>query len=112
VLFVSHNMGAIGRLCTRGMLLDQGRLLFSGDVMQAIATYMQGVACSSAELAFEPDDKKKMQVRAVKLIDHSGKPSTELDRVYPFTITIDYHVQEKITGAHVGIMLDRIDGIP
>jgi len=112
VLFVSHNMGAIGRLCTRGLLLDKGRLLFSGHVMEAIAQYTEGVSSSAAEVSFPPDESKKMQVRAARLIDESGNASTELDRVKAFTVTIEYEVRRRIEGAHLGIMLDRIDGTP
>lgn len=112
VLFVSHNMGAVGRLCTRGLLLDKGQLVFSGEVMEAIGQYTQGVSSSAAEVFFSPDDDKKMQVRAARLIDSEGNPSTELDRVGSFTIRIDYQVRQRIEGAHLGVMLDRIDGTP
>ena len=39
VLYVSHNMSTIRQLCTRCIVLDQGRCVFSGDVDEAIATY-------------------------------------------------------------------------
>ena len=31
VLFVSHNMGSIGKLCPTAILLEEGRLVFSGE---------------------------------------------------------------------------------
>lgn len=112
VLFVSHNMGSIARLCQTGMLLEQGRLLFCGSMMETIAKYMQGAASTSAEVSFAPDEKKRLQICAARLLDHSGQPSTELDRVNPFTVSIDYEARARIEGAHLGIMLDRIDGTP
>jgi lipopolysaccharide transport system ATP-binding protein len=39
VLFISHNMEAIQRLCTRGMLLDRGRLAASGPIQDVVASY-------------------------------------------------------------------------
>jgi lipopolysaccharide transport system ATP-binding protein len=39
VLFISHNMEAIQRLCTRGMLLDRGRLTASGPIAEVVAAY-------------------------------------------------------------------------
>jgi lipopolysaccharide transport system ATP-binding protein len=39
VLFISHNMEAIQRLCTRGLLMDRGRLLMSGSVTDAVSEY-------------------------------------------------------------------------
>jgi ABC-type polysaccharide/polyol phosphate transport system ATPase subunit len=39
VFFVSHNMGAVQSLCTSGMVLDQGRIVFRGDAGSTIAAY-------------------------------------------------------------------------
>ena len=36
VLFVSHNMTSIMELCTKGMLLQNGRNIFYGDIMQTV----------------------------------------------------------------------------
>jgi lipopolysaccharide transport system ATP-binding protein len=44
VLFVSHNMAAIQRLCTSALLLDHGRLVHAGDVRATIAAYLSGGA--------------------------------------------------------------------
>jgi lipopolysaccharide transport system ATP-binding protein len=39
VLFISHNMEAIQRLCTRGLLMDRGRLVQSGAIGEIVTTY-------------------------------------------------------------------------
>ena len=44
VLFVSHNLGAIKELCQTSIVLDQGRIVFRGDVVQGITRYTQGLA--------------------------------------------------------------------
>lgn len=41
VLFVSHNMGAISKLCSRALLLNEGRVQFLGDVEQAKELYLE-----------------------------------------------------------------------
>ncbi len=40
VLYVSHNMSTIKRLCDRCIVLDQGRVIFDGDVDKAISIYL------------------------------------------------------------------------
>ena len=40
VLYVSHNMHTIRTLCDRCIILDQGRIIFDGDVEGAIALYL------------------------------------------------------------------------
>ncbi len=43
VLFVSHNLSALGALCTRGVLLEGGLLTFSGGIHETISTYVNRV---------------------------------------------------------------------
>ena len=41
VLFVSHNMGMISKLCTSGIVLDKGKLVFEGDMSKAVQVYLE-----------------------------------------------------------------------
>ncbi len=40
VLFVSHNMASIKKLCKNGILLENGQIAFQGNVSDTIATYL------------------------------------------------------------------------
>ena len=40
VLFVSHNMASIKKLCKSGILLENGQIAFQGNVSDTIATYL------------------------------------------------------------------------
>jgi lipopolysaccharide transport system ATP-binding protein len=39
VLFVSHNMGAVSRLCSTGICLDRGQIVYSGQTRDVIEHY-------------------------------------------------------------------------
>jgi lipopolysaccharide transport system ATP-binding protein len=41
VLFVSHNMPMVSNLCKTGLVLDAGKLVFSGDISDAVIRYYQ-----------------------------------------------------------------------
>lgn len=41
VIFVSHSMGAVAQLCTKGVYLEYGKLSFIGDVNIAINKYLK-----------------------------------------------------------------------
>src|SRR5262249_22130497 len=41
VLFVSHNLSAVGSLCKSGLLLDRGKVLCADDVQKVVASYVQ-----------------------------------------------------------------------
>ena len=40
ILYVSHNMHTIRQLCERSIVLDHGRIVFNGNVEDAISVYM------------------------------------------------------------------------
>ncbi|MGH9391945.1 MAG: ABC transporter ATP-binding protein, partial [Vicinamibacteria bacterium] len=42
VLFVSHNMAAVQRLCPSAILLREGKVPFSGDAVSVVAEYLRG----------------------------------------------------------------------
>jgi lipopolysaccharide transport system ATP-binding protein len=44
VIFVSHNMQAVSQLCEKGLLLEQGKMVFNGDVNEAIERYVSSWA--------------------------------------------------------------------
>jgi len=52
VLFVSHNMAAVRQLCTRGIVLENGRVVFEGNTDESVDYY------SSVELDFLKDECK------------------------------------------------------
>jgi|SRR5215470_15975479 len=43
VLFVSHNMATVENLCQHGIVLEQGKLVFSGTSKEAVRHYLGGV---------------------------------------------------------------------
>lgn len=42
VLFVSHNMAAVKSLCTKGIILANGSVKYSGEVENAVSIYLKG----------------------------------------------------------------------
>ncbi|MBN1146706.1 MAG: ABC transporter ATP-binding protein [Anaerolineales bacterium] len=49
VLFVSHNMGAVRKLCNRAILLAEGQLCQDGDVSNTIDKYLEGAFENNVE---------------------------------------------------------------
>jgi lipopolysaccharide transport system ATP-binding protein len=55
VLFVSHNSAAIAALCTRGIVLETGRITFEGSPSEAIDYYAATRGGQSTELSARTD---------------------------------------------------------
>lgn len=55
ILFVSHNLAAIGNFCPRTILLEGGRLVRDGETRQVLARYLSdGDAAATRDLAEAP----------------------------------------------------------
>ncbi len=74
ILFVSHNAAAVESLCTRGIVLDDGKLVFAGTQTEAVAQYAQLQKPRTASLAGRADRKGSGQIRvnAVELREAGG----------------------------------------
>ncbi len=53
VLYVSHNMNTIRQLCERCIVLDKGKVIFVGDVEEAINYYLNETTVKSKHNNFE-----------------------------------------------------------
>jgi lipopolysaccharide transport system ATP-binding protein len=110
VLFVSHNLGAVRSLCTRGIVLAGGALQFDGSVGDAIAHYLASaadrgerdgqVSFGTGGLAF--DD---LAVLSVRLRNQAGDVRALFDAMEPITIEIEYEVAARLSGARTVIAL-------
>lgn len=58
ILYVSHNMSTIRQLCTRCIVLDHGKLIFDGDVDEAISIYMGDLAEVKTDYRYNPNRER------------------------------------------------------
>ena len=72
VLFVSHNMGSIRQLCTRGVVLDKGLVEYDGTVNDAISLYMQDKAHEGRIMDFSRINDSSVQLDRVLINGGEG----------------------------------------
>lgn len=76
VLYVSHNMNTIRQLCDRCIVLDKGKIIFSGDVEEAIGVYMNNESntCVSLDYSQYPKPAWLMNEKVkLKKTEYLGK---------------------------------------
>ena len=96
VIFVSHSMSAISRLCDRAMVLERGKLIVDGPSNQVVSSYLNsssGVsACKEwANPEFAPAGSV-VRLRAVRARDKDGTISESFDIRYPIRLEMEYDV--------------------
>ncbi len=89
VLFVSHNMASIRSLCTRAILLENGRIKFDGNTQEAIDKYLSFDEDINEKLPVYTEKlntTKKVQVLELKITSTQGELKTKLPYDKPFVI--------------------------
>jgi lipopolysaccharide transport system ATP-binding protein len=81
VLFISHNMAAVENLCHKGILLEEGRVAFSGDMKQTVDHYLQRVSGQAnrshiidlSDAAGRPSGRRPL-LKRLELFTDQGRP--------------------------------------
>jgi len=76
VLFVSHNMAAVKNLCTRGVVLQNGMLVYDGDTEDAVGYYLSNNFQVEQGLITDHIDELASYI-IVNKIEINGTPYTE-----------------------------------
>jgi lipopolysaccharide transport system ATP-binding protein len=97
VLFVSHNVAAVTRLCNRCILLEQGSIIADGATHTVMDTYLRSELATSASrewgLANAPGDSI-VQLRAVRVRAAEGGIAEAFDIRRPICIDVVFDVLE------------------
>jgi ABC-2 type transport system ATP-binding protein/lipopolysaccharide transport system ATP-binding protein len=91
VVFVSHDLTAIGQLCSRSIWLDGGRVVADGPSREVIDHYLAMAlpVDSAPRTSFEGG---RVLVHGVSTTNAAGQPASALQRDQPFTIDVDLSV--------------------
>ncbi len=109
VLFVSHNMESVRKLCNTGIVLSNGIISYTGDVDHTISNYLSDGKKSNNELIYADKIKDEIQLNSiiVKNEDNNNAYTTKDD----LKIIIDYTLYETLLNLRVIINFFTEDGI-
>jgi lipopolysaccharide transport system ATP-binding protein len=87
ILFVSHNMGVIQRLCMRGLCLEKGRILYTGEINEVVDGYLGRVMRES--LVNFPPRPGQPSITAIKIDQNElkvGNLIVDIEFTSPFPL--------------------------
>jgi lipopolysaccharide transport system ATP-binding protein len=114
VLFVSHNMGAINRLCRRSLWLDDGRVLKEGDTPEIIHRYQSQsfVAVPHWQRPSHSDAAGDFAFISVKATNEQHQMTSCFAGDEMVLVLIEYQVGRYLSGCQIGVRLHNSEGIP
>jgi lipopolysaccharide transport system ATP-binding protein len=97
ILFVSHNMQAVTRLCKRVIFLQSGEIVKDGDAYEATSEYLRCTLATSASREWHPQNApgdSVVRLRAVRARTSDGLISEAFDIRQPIAIDVVFDVLE------------------
>jgi homopolymeric O-antigen transport system ATP-binding protein len=115
VVFVSHNMPTVTRLCPRAILLDRGRIVLDGPSETVTAHYLHSDTGTSAhrtwaDAADAPGDDL-VRLRSVRIVDTDGATAATVDIRRPVGIELAFDVLRSGPPVRPQIMLTDESGL-
>ena len=96
VLFVSHNMPAITRLCDRTLLLDQGHIVVDGPTNQVVGVYLRTDNSTTAERIWPNLDQAPgsdvVRLRATRVRTVNDQITDVVDIRQPVKLEMEFEV--------------------
>ena len=112
MIFVSHDLGAIGRLCERTLWLDRGRVAHDGATTDTLQRYFAAVGEINAGRAdLDSDPHLAVALKSVWLATPDGEPISEPQRYEPSRLWLRLQVRERIPGLDVGFYIANSSGV-
>jgi ABC-2 type transport system ATP-binding protein/lipopolysaccharide transport system ATP-binding protein len=106
VVFVSHDLNAVNRLCTDTLWLDRGHVAAHGPTTTVVSEYLAATADSSmvSELGIVSG---AVQLSSAAVVDERGHPVAAVLRGRPFRIEVRFTLLEPVSGFDLAIYLER-----
>ncbi len=111
VIFVSHNLEAIRRLCDTSVWLDRGRMRAVGATADVVTAYLAEVVGERAEVAYEDDATLPVSLQRAKLLDRHGRLTRAVPRDEGFSVQLQLEVREPVVGLDCSVFLQNLEGL-
>jgi lipopolysaccharide transport system ATP-binding protein len=107
VLFVSHNMGMIAKLCNVGILLNQGNILAQGSVKNIVEKYLSSNQSSENKyIATEKEIKNKCNYfKKIIVLNNKNEATSSFAFDEKIKLNFEFTISEIHHNAQIGISL-------
>ena len=107
IMFVSHNLNSVRKLCDTAILLDRGRLLLKDNIDNVISEYISlnkkiipAMKTAMADSSIEP-----VKINSVKIVNNKKKTKDVFLVTEKIGIVLGYEVKEKMKNLYTKVQL-------
>lgn len=114
VLFVSHNMKAVAQICTKGIMIDGGRIHCMGDVPTVIGEYVRQGHDDMA-VARWPEEKSpgnhQVRLLSVDIRDEDGQVKPKFEYRETISVCVKFRILDDKPDYFLRMYLENQQGV-
>lgn len=114
VLFVSHNMAAVRKLCLNCILIDNGNIKLFGKTDNVISNYLatnRKEATATVELPLLPSDTHGRGI-ILRLYNKAGKPQSQFKMGESWRLVFEFEILHAIEHVIAAVGLVSLEAVP
>lgn len=102
VLFVSHNMNSVKALCNEGILLENGKVAYSGSVNETLNRYLASKQNIDVGITYKKQviDDKPVQLLEARIHDRNGFSKAEFEIFEDLFVSVTLDCQKLVPGVY------------
>ena len=113
VLFVSHNMRAVARLCSTCIWINGGRVVKRGKAREVVVDYLASVEPERSDglITDEMHEHEPLELAfaRVSLLDNDWKPTATIYSGQALRFDVEFRVKQTLDDARLGVVIQRYD---
>lgn len=110
VVFVSHNLASMRRLCSRCIWLDHGRVHREGDPASLIREYLTKLTPELGHIDFPIKQHVSAQFRSISMLAGTGGGGSVVGSDDAISVELTVLLHRKVPGLHFTVSLQNAEG--
>jgi len=113
VLFVSHNMAAVKRLCPNSILLENGTIVGSGTTQEIVDQYLTKGNSTDRIIHWNAEERPStadLILKKISILDEMSRTDSMLTSMSELRINIEYQIREQLKSLRNVITIYSADG--
>lgn len=118
VLFVTHNLAVVQNLCDHAVLLDEGRVISTGNPSSVVHQYMERIRDKDDETGKVSWDNEvtapggeEVRLKEICLMNDQGEITSDFSLDDPILVKVKYILRQDVRGLRVVLKLLSSEGI-
>lgn len=111
VVFVSHDLDAITRLCPTSVWLDRGRVQQIGPTPEVVDAYLKPLSDGGTAALFDAQANGRANLRSIELIDAAGRSVSTFAPGEPIEVHVGVEVHDAWPGFDMAVVVMNRRGV-